>query len=190
MAAAAADLESRFVQGNLTLQNSKLTPGPRADAPTNPVRKMTGASGSVLNFMLGYDSQNSKRRRADLQPVRRAPLRRGPQQRAGRLRATVPLARRDRLLVSVEQAHVQGQGAEPARSVHQNQARGADHLRGKPGHELRSRRAVESLIRRRQRVGTRRARFAPAAVRLALQPRLSAAASYLPGRSANPSDSR
>ena len=52
--------ESLFVQGNLTLQDSELIPGPRADAPTNPVRKMAGASDYVLNFMLGYDSPNSK----------------------------------------------------------------------------------------------------------------------------------
>jgi TonB-dependent receptor len=49
-----------FVQGNLTLQDSELVAGPRADAPTNPVRKMSGASDYVVNFMLGYDSPNTK----------------------------------------------------------------------------------------------------------------------------------
>jgi outer membrane receptor protein involved in Fe transport len=52
--------DSLFVQGNLTLQDSELVAGPRADAPTNAIRKVTGASGYVVNFMLGYDSANTK----------------------------------------------------------------------------------------------------------------------------------
>jgi len=49
-----------FVQGNVTLEDSELIAGPRADAPTNPVRKMSGASDYVVNFMIGYDSPNTK----------------------------------------------------------------------------------------------------------------------------------
>lgn len=49
-----------FLQGNLTMQDSELVVGPRASAPTNPVRKMTGASDYVANLMLGFDSRNAK----------------------------------------------------------------------------------------------------------------------------------
>lgn len=49
-----------FVQGNLTLQDSELVAGPNANVPTNPVRKLSGASDYVANVMLGYDSPNSK----------------------------------------------------------------------------------------------------------------------------------
>ena len=49
-----------FVQGNLTLQDSELVAGPNANVPTNPVRKLTGASDYVANVMLGYDSPDSK----------------------------------------------------------------------------------------------------------------------------------
>ena len=52
--------DTMFLQGNLTLQDSELVAGPRADAPTNPVRPMTGASDYVANFMIGYDSRNAK----------------------------------------------------------------------------------------------------------------------------------
>lgn len=45
-----------FVQGNLTLQESELVAGPRASAPTNPVRELAGASEYVANVMLGFDS--------------------------------------------------------------------------------------------------------------------------------------
>lgn len=45
-----------FVQGNLTLQDSELVAGPRASAPTNPVRPLSGASEYVANVMLGFDS--------------------------------------------------------------------------------------------------------------------------------------
>jgi outer membrane receptor protein involved in Fe transport len=47
-----------FLQGNLTLQDSELTAGTQADAPTNPKRKLAGASDYVANVMLGYDSPN------------------------------------------------------------------------------------------------------------------------------------
>jgi TonB-dependent receptor len=52
--------EPFFIQGNLTLQDSELVAGPRADTPTNPVRSLAGASDYVLNFMIGYDSPNAK----------------------------------------------------------------------------------------------------------------------------------
>lgn len=52
--------DTMFLQGNLTLQDSELVAGPRADAPTNPVRPLTGASDYVANFMIGYDSRNAK----------------------------------------------------------------------------------------------------------------------------------
>ena len=45
-----------FVQGNVTLQESELEVGPRASAPTNPVRELAGASDYVANVMLGFDS--------------------------------------------------------------------------------------------------------------------------------------
>ena len=36
--------DTLFVQGNVTLQDSELVAGPRASAPTNPVRPLSGAS--------------------------------------------------------------------------------------------------------------------------------------------------
>ncbi|MFD1217676.1 TonB-dependent receptor domain-containing protein [Microbulbifer celer] len=49
-------MESFFLQGNVTLQETELVAGTEADAPTNPVREMTGASEYVVNGMLGFDS--------------------------------------------------------------------------------------------------------------------------------------
>ena len=49
-----------FVQGNLTVQDSELVAGARADAPTRPVREMAGASEYVANVMLGFDSTDGK----------------------------------------------------------------------------------------------------------------------------------
>ncbi|WP_323844150.1 TonB-dependent receptor domain-containing protein [Microbulbifer magnicolonia] len=49
-------MDSFFVQGNVTLQESELVAGNEADAPTNPVREMTGASEYVVNMLLGFDS--------------------------------------------------------------------------------------------------------------------------------------
>jgi TonB-dependent receptor len=49
-----------FVQGNLTVQESELVAGPRADAPTNATREMAGASPYVANVMLGFDSADGK----------------------------------------------------------------------------------------------------------------------------------
>ena len=50
--------ESFFVQGNLTVQDSELVAGEEADAPTNDVRPLAGASEYVANLMLGFDSAN------------------------------------------------------------------------------------------------------------------------------------
>ncbi len=52
--------ESLFVQGNFTLMNSELVAGERADAPTNSIRSLAGASDYVVNLMLGFDSFNGK----------------------------------------------------------------------------------------------------------------------------------
>ncbi|MEM7612062.1 MAG: TonB-dependent receptor [Pseudomonadota bacterium] len=49
-----------FLQGNLTLQDSELVAGEQADAPTNPVRKLTSASDYVANVTLGFDSENGR----------------------------------------------------------------------------------------------------------------------------------
>lgn len=45
-----------FVQGNLTIQETELVAGEQADAPTNNVRELSGASDFVGNFMFGFDS--------------------------------------------------------------------------------------------------------------------------------------
>lgn len=50
--------EMFFVQGNVSFQESELVAGPLADAPTNPVRDMAGASPYVGNLMLGFDAPN------------------------------------------------------------------------------------------------------------------------------------
>ncbi|GAA5444585.1 hypothetical protein Misp06_02772 [Microbulbifer sp. NBRC 101763] len=50
------NMESFFVQGNVTLQETELVAGDEADAPTNPVREMTGASEYVVNMLMGFDS--------------------------------------------------------------------------------------------------------------------------------------
>jgi TonB-dependent receptor len=70
--------DTLFVQGNVTFQDSELRcvpagglsplglePPPAgeacaADAPTNPVRKLSGASNYVANVMLGFDSPDAK----------------------------------------------------------------------------------------------------------------------------------
>ena len=52
--------EPFFLQGNLTLQDSNLVVGPRANAPTNPERPLAGASDYVANVMIGYDAPNQK----------------------------------------------------------------------------------------------------------------------------------
>ena len=52
--------EALFMQGNLTLQETEITAGSEADAPTNPVRPMTGASEHVVNLIIGFDSFNAE----------------------------------------------------------------------------------------------------------------------------------
>ncbi len=49
-----------FLQGNVTIQDSEITAGAKADAPTNNVRELTGASEYVVNAIIGYDSFNSQ----------------------------------------------------------------------------------------------------------------------------------
>lgn len=51
-------LQSFFVQGNLTLLDTELVAGNKADAPTNPKRDLVGASDYAANFIVGYDSPN------------------------------------------------------------------------------------------------------------------------------------
>jgi TonB-dependent receptor len=52
--------ERFFLQGNLTIQESELVAGPDADAPTNPVRELTGASEYVANILFGFDAFDGK----------------------------------------------------------------------------------------------------------------------------------
>ncbi|WP_444931160.1 TonB-dependent receptor domain-containing protein [Microbulbifer sp. SSSA002] len=52
----AEPMNSFFLQGNVTLQDSEIVAGNEADAPTNAVREMTGASDYVVNMLLGFDS--------------------------------------------------------------------------------------------------------------------------------------
>ena len=49
-----------FVQANLTLQDSELVAGEKADAPTNDIRPLAGASEYVANAMLGFDSDDGR----------------------------------------------------------------------------------------------------------------------------------
>ncbi|WP_295797661.1 TonB-dependent receptor [uncultured Microbulbifer sp.] len=49
-------MDSFFLQGNVTAQETELVAGTEADAPTNPVRDMTGASEYVVNMLVGFDS--------------------------------------------------------------------------------------------------------------------------------------
>ena len=62
-----AAFETLFVQGNLTVQDSELVCDANAadficeaDAPTNPIRPLSGASEYVANVMLGFDSPGAK----------------------------------------------------------------------------------------------------------------------------------
>lgn len=52
--------EPLFLQGNVTVQESELVAGPDADAPTNPVRDLSGASEYVANVMFGFDSPDNR----------------------------------------------------------------------------------------------------------------------------------
>ena len=49
-------MDSFFVQGNLTLQQSELIAGDEADDPTSLKRDMTEASPYVVNLVVGFDS--------------------------------------------------------------------------------------------------------------------------------------
>ncbi|MCK9504733.1 MAG: TonB-dependent receptor [Porticoccaceae bacterium] len=49
-----------FVSGNLTFLDHELTVGTAADAPTNAVRGLSGASDYVANIQLGFDSEDGK----------------------------------------------------------------------------------------------------------------------------------
>jgi outer membrane receptor protein involved in Fe transport len=53
-------MSSFFIQGNVTFQDSELVAGDQADAPTNNVRPLTGASDVVANLALGYDSDDGR----------------------------------------------------------------------------------------------------------------------------------
>ena len=51
--------EQFFLQGNITVQDSELKAGDRADAPTNAERKLAGASDYVANVLVGFDSSDA-----------------------------------------------------------------------------------------------------------------------------------
>ena len=59
-------MDTMFVQGNVTVQNSELVCDANAanpceaDAPTNPTRSLSGASDYVANLMLGFDAPNAR----------------------------------------------------------------------------------------------------------------------------------
>ena len=52
--------EGYFIQGNFTFQVTETVAGANADAPTNNVRPVTGASDYVVNMMLGFDSLDGR----------------------------------------------------------------------------------------------------------------------------------
>ncbi len=52
--------EPFFLQGNATFQDSELVAGDEADAPTNFVRPLAGASDYVVNMTLGFDSYDGR----------------------------------------------------------------------------------------------------------------------------------
>ncbi len=54
----ASVLDPFFVQGNFTFMDQELVAGNNADAPTNAIRPLQGASDVVSNLILGYDSPN------------------------------------------------------------------------------------------------------------------------------------
>lgn len=55
-----ASLTPFFVQGNLTLMDQEIVAGDNADAPTNDVRPMSGASDLSGNLIFGFDSPNEQ----------------------------------------------------------------------------------------------------------------------------------
>ena len=52
--------DSFFLQANATFQDTELVAGPRADAPTNPVRELSGASDWITNVVFGFDSPDAR----------------------------------------------------------------------------------------------------------------------------------
>lgn len=53
-------LDPFFLQGNFTFMEQELVAGDNADAPTNPVRSLQGASDQVANLIFGFDSPDGK----------------------------------------------------------------------------------------------------------------------------------
>ncbi len=53
-------LSQFFLSGNVTIQDSELLAGSKADSPTNPKRKLNSASDYAANLQLGFDSDNGK----------------------------------------------------------------------------------------------------------------------------------
>lgn len=49
-----------FLQGNVTMLDTELVAGSKADAPTNPTRDLVGASKYSANLILGYDAPNEQ----------------------------------------------------------------------------------------------------------------------------------
>ena len=56
----ASFLSPFFLQGNITLQDSEIVAGGRADAPTNDTRELTNASPWIVNMIVGYDSMDAR----------------------------------------------------------------------------------------------------------------------------------
>ena len=53
-------MDNFFFQANATFQDTELVAGPNADAPTNPVRPLAGASDWITNLVLGFDSPGAQ----------------------------------------------------------------------------------------------------------------------------------
>lgn len=53
-------LDPFYTQGNFTIMDHELITGNNADSPTNDVRGLNGASEYAANFLLGFDSYDSK----------------------------------------------------------------------------------------------------------------------------------
>ncbi|MDX1480855.1 MAG: TonB-dependent receptor, partial [Woeseiaceae bacterium] len=49
-----------FLQGNATFQDTELVAGRNADAPTNNVRQLAGASDWMANLLIGFDSPDAR----------------------------------------------------------------------------------------------------------------------------------
>ena len=53
-------MDSFYLQANATFQDTELVAGPNADAPTNQVRALAGASNWMTNLVIGYDAPNAQ----------------------------------------------------------------------------------------------------------------------------------